>query len=134
MTLIPYVVMAQSGQSVEEFNGLVNMEGKAHRYIELPLAPSIPDNYDLKYHRFNWRVDPAVRYIQGSVASYFIPKTSGFIEVNFDLSISLTTDSVKYHGATRPFTHSAGDVLKINMDYISRSSGNRAGRYRRPSA
>ncbi len=118
MLAFPFLVFAQSKEIVEEFNELVNMEGKAHRYIELPLALSIPDNYDLKYHRFNWRVDPAVRYIQGSVTSYFVPKASGFIEVNFDLSISLTTDSVKYHGSTRPFTHSASDVLKITLPSV----------------
>ena len=117
VTLFPLSCFAQQPQSDIEFNQFVNMEGKVHTNIIQALAPSIPDNYDLKYHRFKWRVDPAVRYIQGSVTSYFTPKTAGFNEVNFDLSISLIVDSVRYHALAAPFVHNA-DVLKITLPSV----------------
>lgn len=76
------------------------------------LAPT--GNYDLVYHRIAVRVDPAVRYIAGSVMSYFRPLSS-LTQVSFDLTDSLSVDSVYYHGARlSAFTHS-GNALTISF-------------------
>lgn len=72
-------------------------------------------NYDLKYIRFNWEVDPSVNYIKGEVTSYFVPLISNFNEIYFDLSSSLTVDSVKYHGALITFDHFSNNTLRLNI-------------------
>jgi aminopeptidase N len=77
--------------------------GKMRSADSIGLAPT--DNYDIVYHRIAVKVDPAVRYIQGSVTSYFKPVTS-LTQMSFDLMDSLSVDSI-YYGGTRllTFTH-----------------------------
>ncbi len=113
--VFPLFIQAQTLQSFEEFNQLVYMESKSSGFAPQGVYSSVPDNYDLKYHRCEWRVDPAVRYIQGSVTSYFVPKTSGLNQIYFDLSTSLVVDSVRYHGAAVSFVQQTGDALKITL-------------------
>jgi len=71
------------------------------------------DNYDLKYHRLEWTVDPAVVHITGAVTSYFEAKTSGFQEVNFDLVKELTVSEVLHQGLPLAFIHHDDDRLQI---------------------
>ena len=64
------------------------------------------ENYDIVYHRLSVKLDPAVRYIQGSVTSYFRPVTS-LSQMSFDMMDSLHVDSVYYTGVRlTTFTHS----------------------------
>ncbi len=68
-------------------------------------------NYDVKYHRFNIRINPdtpAGRYIKGNLTTYFKTKSSNFSLLKFDFSSSLTVDSVRYHGSKL----SAGNVVE----------------------
>jgi hypothetical protein len=73
--------------------------------------------YDLKYHRFNWYIDPNVSYISGSVTSYFVPVVAPFSHVKFELSSLLTVDSVIYDSNPVSFSH-ASDVLDINVGTV----------------
>ena len=70
--------------------------------------------YDLKYHRFNWYVDPAVYQISGSVTSCFVTVSPGLNVIDFDMNNSLNVDSVIYHTFTMSYTH-ANDQLSINI-------------------
>ncbi len=62
-------------------------------------------NYDVKYHRFELEVDPAVYYIKGNVTTYFTPTTQTFNQIYFDFIDNMVIDSVKYHGSKLPHTH-----------------------------
>jgi len=55
---------------------------------------SASNNYDVKYYRCEWEVDPAVRYITGKVTVYFII-TVPTNNIQIDLMNALTVDSVK---------------------------------------
>jgi len=114
-TLIAAVCKAQSNDIIKSFEKVVRMEQDAHHYITQPLLSSVPDNYDLKYHRLEWQVDPAVNYIQGSITSYFVPTVPGFSEIDFDLATVLTVDSVIYHSSPVIFAQVAGDALQISL-------------------
>ncbi len=72
-------------------------------------------NYDIKYHRLEFNVDPAIRYIDGVVCTYFEPLNDNFSEIAFDLSNELTTDSVIYHAQNMLFTHQ-NDTLLIMLN------------------
>ncbi len=70
--------------------------------------------FDIRYHRLDLHIDPAVYYIQGAITTYFVPKqTIGQLE--FDLSDSLTVDSVQYHASNLAFSQLPGDVLQITL-------------------
>ena len=75
---------------------------------------TFPNNYDLKYHRFEWTVDPAVYYISGSVTSCFVPAVNGFVSMFFDLADGMLVDSVLYHGTTLTYLHQ-NNLLEIQF-------------------
>lgn len=91
------------------------MENEAHHHSQLIQFRSneFTENYDLKYHRLEWSIDPAVYYISGTVTSYFLPLEEDFQEINFDLSSDLTVNEVLYHGSPLNFTLHAEDRLQV---------------------
>jgi aminopeptidase N len=66
---------------------------------------TIGNNYDLKYYRFFWNIDPAVMYVSGHVTSHFVITENNTQLIQFELSNNLTVDSVFYHGNQVPFSH-----------------------------
>lgn len=75
------------------------------------------DNINLTYHRLQWEINPAKRYINGKVTSFFKTDDGNPVsEVVFDLSDSLTVDSVKGQKGKLPFSHKA-DQLVIFFSY-----------------
>ncbi|MBI2279939.1 MAG: T9SS type A sorting domain-containing protein [Bacteroidetes bacterium] len=75
-------------------------------------------NYDLKYHRFNWEINPSIKYIKGDVTTFFVPIISNFNEIYFDLSSALTVDSVKYHDTIISFNHFSDNSLRLDLPSI----------------
>ena len=73
------------------------------------------DNYDLKYHRMNWNIDPDTLFISGEVTSYFVTTKSSVNQIRFDFSSVMIVDSVKYHSANISFIHNGSDTLFINI-------------------
>ena len=70
-------------------------------------------NFQVSYYRCNWNIDPAVRYIKGSVTSHFITNSAAN-SIAFDLATQLTVDSVYFHGNKIPFTRPT-DLVQINF-------------------
>ncbi|HEU4862093.1 MAG TPA: hypothetical protein VFT15_19750, partial [Chitinophagaceae bacterium] len=70
-------------------------------------------NFQVTYYRCVWDIDPAIRYIKGSVTSHFVTSTSSNT-ISFDLASQLTVDSVYYHGNKILFSRST-DLLQINF-------------------
>ncbi len=78
----------------------------------------LTENYDLKYYRFEWDIDPAVYGISGTVTPYFKILGEGFNEINFDFSSDLTIDSIMYKGQKLSYTQSADFLLKVKFPAI----------------
>jgi len=93
-------------------------ESKSNATFNLFKGVPEASNYDLKYHRLEWEVNPEVLYISGKVTSYFEPLVINFSDVYFDLSDSLIVDSVLYHGVNISFLRPGQDVLQINLPAI----------------
>ncbi len=74
----------------------------------------VPTNYDLKYHRFFWVIDPAQRFISGSVTSYFTATSGPMNSIQFQLSAALSADSVIYAGHKASTDHT-GELLSITL-------------------
>lgn len=84
--------------------------------IPLRTSQSIStNNYDLKYHRFFWNIDPADRYISGSVTSYFTATSNQMSSIQFELNSNLSADSAIFEGKTLPINH-AGDLIDIPLN------------------
>lgn len=59
---------------------------------------SYTQNYDLKYYRFQWYIDPAVYMISGTATAYFEIGDVDINQISFDFTNKLTVDSVIWHG------------------------------------
>ena len=70
-------------------------------------------NFDLKYARCEWELDPAIRYITGKVTLYF-EVTTALNSLILDLSSSLTADSVTWHDKSLA-TLRPNEGLQINF-------------------
>lgn len=71
------------------------------------------NNFDVKYYRCEWEVDPAVNNIKGNVTSHFLMTSAGN-SITFDLSSALTVSAVQQRGSDVAFVH-AGDALTITL-------------------
>ena len=61
--------------------------------------------YDLVYQRMDWDVDPAVRFIEGKITSYFTSKTNSLTEIEFDLHNDFAVDSIIQNNQKLEFSH-----------------------------
>lgn len=104
---------AQDSDFCKDFSALVHQESKTHESLLSPRSNPATQNYDLKYHRLEWTVDPNIRYISGTVTSYFVPLETDFQELNFELSSVLRATGVTRNGVSLDFLQSADDLLTI---------------------
>jgi len=90
------------------------MERDAHQRLESGKGATIAsDNFDVKYYRCEWEVDPSVRYINGKITVYFTALTP-VSSITLDLMSPLITDSVKQRGSLLSFTQPT-DGLQIDF-------------------
>lgn len=75
----------------------------------------LTENYDLKYYRFEWDIDPAVYGISGTATPYFQVLSEGFNEINFDFSSQLTIDSIMYRGQKLSYTQPSNYLLNVEF-------------------
>ncbi len=71
-------------------------------------------NYDLKYHRLEWSVDPAKSSISGIVTSYFVAKDN-LNRVVFEVASNLEVTEVKQRGHSLNFTQNSQDEVVITL-------------------
>ena len=72
------------------------------------------DSVDVHYNVANWRIVPGVHEISGSLEAHVTVKAYDITHLYFDLSDSLTVDSVTMAAVSLPFNHT-GDVLDIDL-------------------
>ncbi len=94
---------------------LINREIKSHQ-LKMTVPNINPNtlNYDLRYQRMDVEIDPAVKYISGSVTSHFIPNAA-MSSFYLDLNNNMTVSSVQYHGTSLPFQQLATKEIKIDF-------------------
>lgn len=107
-------VTAQQKLPFDQLDEIAAMEMKANLGRLYQPTGNLITDYDIHYHRCVWHVDPAQRYIRGEITTYFAPISAGFDTIRFNLSDSLTVDSVKYHTSSVPFIH-ADEMLTIPL-------------------
>jgi aminopeptidase N len=91
--LLPFQVFSQ--HNCKSIDDIALMERLSHeRLFNADNITLASENFDVKYYRCEWEVDPAVRYIAGKVTVYY-SVTSSTSSISFDLMNDLTVDSVK---------------------------------------
>ncbi|MDB5202103.1 MAG: type sorting protein [Ferruginibacter sp.] len=100
---------------VAETKAIALMEQQGHHRLgsvgESTLAS---DNFDVKYYRCEWEVDPAVRFIKGKVTVYFYV-AANTSSITLDLMSPLVTDSVIQRQNGLGFIQ-ANNSLQINFN------------------
>ena len=112
---LPILTFAQTLDfNPNTLNEIAEAEAKGYtaRLLSPQVAPS--EDYDVKYHRLELNINPAVRYIKGKVTTYFQTLEANFSTIHFDLNDPLQVDSVLYRGKKLSYTHS-DMVLSINL-------------------
>ncbi len=75
------------------------------------------NNFQVYYYRCNWNIDPAVRYISGSVTAYF-KTTAATNQVIYDLTNDLTVDSIIFRKQHAIFSQQTNTTLVINFSAV----------------
>jgi len=90
------------------------MEANAHQRLILSNESSFAsNNFDVKYYRCQWEMDPAVRYISGIVTVYFTT-TAPASSITLDMMNSLQTDSVRQRNNSLVFNQTS-NTIEINF-------------------
>ncbi len=71
-------------------------------------------NYDIKYQRLEFEVDPAIRYITGKITTYFVSNENNLDEISFNLQKQLIIDSVLFQNEKISFNHKK-NIVTINL-------------------
>ena len=115
---ISYALPAQDGDLDKDFSTC--RESKIH-FAEalLNFRGSVEsEDFDLKYYRLDWTVDPAVKYITGVATAYFVPTETDFQALHFDFADAMTVEQVSYHGQPVSANFSSSFVLKVDLPQI----------------
>jgi len=104
-----------AGDDCKSINDIAMMERLSHeRLASREQLTFASNNFDIKYCRLEWEVDPAIRYITGKVTAYYVI-TSSTNTISFDLmSSGLSLDSVKQRNSILTKQHGA-DSLQITF-------------------
>lgn len=106
---------AQSAVKSDYYSQIINSEKQARQTQFFGKKPQgAADTYDYQYARCEWTIDPSVKYIHGAITCYFAPRQAGFSDMEFDMTDSLSVDSIKYHNSSLSYTHANG-ILQVNF-------------------
>jgi len=97
--------------SVKEMQAKQRLLQRAELTGKLTVASN---NFNVHYHRCEWKVDPAMLYINGAVTSHF-KMTAASDNIIFDLNRTLTVDSVLYHGSKISYQQTPEHALIIQF-------------------
>jgi aminopeptidase N len=108
-----FVKAQQSFEIDKDINTIINKEREAYsRLTQLGAGESLTfasTNFDVKYYRCEWEVDPAVRYITGKVTIYFTV-TAPATSITVDIMNALVVDSVKQGNSSLTKTQSTNTL------------------------
>lgn len=119
-SLLGWIAFAQDSQKT--FNHISEAEAKSALKRLSFKANVNTGNYDLKYHRLEFTLDPAVASISGEITSYFEAK-SNLSQITFDLSDNMVVSQVTYaqNGSALSFVQNANDELIIDLPAVQNS-------------
>jgi aminopeptidase N len=112
--LLFFIFLARYTWAQSAFSSIMENEKNAGLASHNASACAVSDNYDVKYYRCRWNINPAVNKISGDITMYFMPQ-SPIDSLQMDASIALSIDSVWHHQTKINFSQETGDVLEIKF-------------------
>lgn len=110
IVLVFLIICSQAYGQAFTTKEIASMEASAHQRIVAGGENSFAsNNFDVKYYRCRWDIDPAVRYINGSVTIYYTVTTASN-SIVLDLMGVLQVDSVKQRNAQLSFSQTNNTV------------------------
>ena len=112
ITLLIICLLSLKAYSQQDFTtkDIAAMEAAAHgRIVEGRGESFASNNFDVNYYRCRWEIDPAVRYISGSVTVYYTI-TSATSSIVLDMMNTLVADSVEQRTANLVFTQVSNTI------------------------
>ncbi len=98
----------------DNLNEIIHFERtNAAKKISFKANPNTT-NYDLKYHRLEWTVNPTEDKIEGTVTSYFVANEN-LNSIVFDLADNMIVSKVSQRGNDLNFSQNTNDELTINL-------------------
>ncbi|MEP6647161.1 MAG: M1 family aminopeptidase [Saprospiraceae bacterium] len=73
------------------------------------------DQTDMHYQVMHWEIDPAVKYIKGTITYYFKSKVNGLTQLVLDFSDSLNLSSIHRNGTPLSFLRTPDQLLTIDL-------------------
>ena len=112
ITLLFLLIIVNFSFSQENsiFDELIEAEAKSASKIIAHKANLNTANYDIKYHKLEFKVDPAIAFINGIVSTTFTAK-SAMNAVTFDLSNKLTVSEVIQNGTSLAYSQSTNELV-----------------------
>lgn len=107
--------IAEKAQS--KLPDIPELEQKAHQrqFSSASLADmsGASENFDVKYYRGEWEIDPGVRYIKGKVTVHFTMTSAGQ-SIALDLMNDLSVSTITQRGNALVFSHT-NNVITVNF-------------------
>lgn len=117
LLFISALLHAQVSFNATDLAVISNEEQTANAWKLFPGSPETQTNYDVKWYRCCWNIDPGIREISGNVTTLFTPEQADIDSLVLDLSQEMTVDSVVYHNQPAAWYH-ASDLLTIRFPSI----------------
>jgi aminopeptidase N len=112
--LLTLTAIGYSQKNENSIQDIATVEQKtASKKMNFKANPNT-QNYDITYHKLEFKVDPASYYISGKVTTTF-KALSDLTTVTFDLTNKLTVSSVTQNGTALTFTQNSSNELVITL-------------------
>jgi len=119
--LLSMVLLTTFGTIAQEYSESTTLsrESEAKAALQRMEFRANPNtgNYDVKYHRLEFNVDPAQPQISGDVTTYFEAKEP-MSHIHFDLSDNMIVSQVLQRGNALTFSQNANDEVIITLPQV----------------
>ncbi|NIJ55066.1 M1 family aminopeptidase [Dyadobacter arcticus] len=104
---------AQKSEIFKGIGEIAEMEMRSHRNVidasRIGSLTGASTNFDVKYYRCEWNVDPNIWQIAGKITTHFVMKSTDHV-IAFDLADNLTVSTVEQRNISLPFTRSNNTI------------------------
>ena len=115
--LLPMLLSSQVYFNAEDLDAIAKAERESFAWKISLSSPAASSNYDVKWYRCVWNIDPAVDSVSGNITTLFVPTQPGIDFITLDLHQALAVDSVIYQGSPVFWDHVSG-LLSIHFPHL----------------
>ena len=111
-----FSAIAQTPHVCTEHDHIVEMEAHRHHALANFSANALTSDYDIKYHRMEWTVNPDTQYIEGRITTIFTPMEDGFEAIHFDLKDNMKINTCVFENRAVTYEVLPNHTLAVILD------------------